>query len=80
VERVAGVFAAKEAAAKALELPLGIWLELEITWEDSGKPVLLLSERLGAQVLSSDISISHSSDHVVAVCVLLCDEDVPAAL
>ena len=37
-ESLAGVFAAKEAAFKALELPLGDWHVLEIRHEPSGRP------------------------------------------
>ncbi len=73
-----GRFAAKEAALKALGTgwSQGIrWRDVEITSDDSGKPMLTLHgkareffENSGA--LHTWVSITHSSEHAVAVVVL----------
>jgi holo-[acyl-carrier protein] synthase len=66
VERLAGLFAAKEAACKALSIPAGCWQQILVTYEASGKPQILLLEPMpGIQDLS--LSISHDGDHAVAV-------------
>ena len=73
-----GRFAAKEAALKALGTgwSQGIrWKDVEITSDDSGKPILTLHgkareclENSGA--LHTWVSITHSSEHAVAVVVM----------
>lgn len=73
-----GRFAAKEAALKALGTgwSQGIrWRDVEITSDDSGKPMLTFHgkareffENSGA--LHTWVSITHSSEHAVAVVVL----------
>lgn len=70
VESRAGVFAVKEAVAKALDLPSESWKNMEISKEKSGKPKLNLID-VDAEVVSQDISISHDGDLVLAVCVFL---------
>ncbi len=73
-----GRFAAKEAALKALGTgwSKGIrWTDVEITKGDRGEPILSFHakakkvfEKLGAQ--TTWLSITHSTDHAVAVVVL----------
>lgn len=67
-ERYAGRFAAKEAVAKALGIPLN-WREVEILPRESGAPEVRLSgsarERLGARRLL--VTISHCRGYAVAV-------------
>ncbi len=73
-----GRFAAKEAALKALGTgwSQGIrWKDVEITNDDSGKPILTLHgkaleffEQSGAG--KTWVSITHSSEHAVGVVVL----------
>lgn len=66
VERLAGLFAAKEAACKALSIPAGRWLELCVIHEASGAPKIRLLEPVpGVRDLS--LSISHDGDHALAV-------------
>ncbi len=68
VERLAGLFAAKEAACKALSIPAGRWQQIWVTHEASGKPKILLLEPVpGMQDLS--LSISHDGDYAVAMVV-----------
>lgn len=73
---LAGRFAAKEAAAKALGCGIGPieWREIEILRSDSGAPVINLrgkalkvAEQLGIETWS--VSISHSRTHAVAMVV-----------
>ncbi|HEY6064517.1 MAG TPA: holo-ACP synthase [Thermoanaerobaculia bacterium] len=77
-EHVAGRFAAKEAAMKALGLGWrGLaFREIEVTRDIRGKPLLALHGRALARaqhlrVESMEVSISHSRDAAVAVVALL---------
>ena len=78
MESLAGRFAAKEAAAKALGCGIGdvSWLEIEVLGDDQNAPVLTLhgaaikrAEMLGLSTWS--VSISHSQSHSVALVVAL---------
>ena len=80
-ERLAGKFAAKEAAAKALGCGIGAvrWQDLEILHDPQGKPVLTLHNqaRQIAQTAcwaSWSLSISHTRTHAMAVVCALIDE------
>lgn len=73
-ERLAGRFAAKEAASKALGTGLvGVgWKEFEVTNLPSGKPVIALSGRARSkadeQGLSRwDVTLAHEREYAVAV-------------
>lgn len=83
VQTLAGLFSAKEAAAKAIGR--GIW-QNDVNWhnflikkDQYGKPVLTLS---GAALryykdlagIDIDISISHEKKYVTAVCMMLLDK------
>jgi holo-[acyl-carrier protein] synthase len=77
-ESFAASFAAKEAGAKALGTGIsqGVsWLELEVTREPAGKPVLALSGRAAARasalgVTHISMSITHSRDTALAVVIM----------
>jgi phosphopantetheine--protein transferase-like protein len=72
MERLAGVFAAKEAAFKALNLPKGDWHALEIIHDAEGRPVMVLSPSVDTEgLLSCDVSISHTDDYAMASVVTL---------
>ncbi len=74
IESLAGIFAAKEAAFKALELPLGDWLVLEVGHEPNGRPKITLRPDYDAsQIVDLDLSISHSGGIAVASVVALVD-------
>jgi holo-[acyl-carrier protein] synthase len=73
---LAGRFAAKEAAAKALETGIGVirWQDIEIQRGPNGEPVLhlygsaaALAEKQGLTTWS--VSISHTQTHAVAMAV-----------
>lgn len=75
---LAGRFAAKEAAVKALGCGIGVvsWQELEIHRGENGKPVLCLygaADRLaqtcGLTVWS--VSLSHTHDYAIAIVIAL---------
>ena len=77
-ESLAGRFAAKEAAVKALGCGIGdvTWKEVEILGDEQNAPVLTLhgaakhmADKLGLMTWS--VSISHSQSHSVAVVVAL---------
>jgi holo-[acyl-carrier protein] synthase len=76
LERAAGIFAAKEALAKALGCGIGYvsWHEMGICYEIKGKPLAVLTGK--AKVLEQElgiiewsISISHTKNNAVAVAV-----------
>ena len=64
-EHLAGIFAAKEAVFKALKKKPE-WLSVELKYEDSGAPILNLSNDLAQKILHSDVSISHDEDYAIA--------------
>jgi holo-[acyl-carrier protein] synthase len=72
-ESLAGRFAAKEAAAKALGCGIGevSWKEIEILGDEQNAPMLILhgaAERMAQKLGLThwSVSISHSASHVVA--------------
>jgi holo-[acyl-carrier protein] synthase len=72
-ESLAGRFAAKEAAAKALGCGIGDvgWKEIEILGDEQNAPVLTLhgaAKKMADEsgLLNWSVSISHSMSHVVA--------------
>ena len=71
-EHLAGIFAAKEAVMKALDLKAGSWKKIEISHLPSGKPFVKLYSSLNQKKIEScDISISHHGDYVLSVAVFL---------
>lgn len=79
-EHLAGLFAAKEAILKALDIKPGHWKLIEIKKLPSGKPFVVLSPKISKKdiiiidvrrIVSSDISISHHGEYVIAVAVFL---------
>lgn len=73
-ERLAGVFAIKEAVAKALDLPPAAWLDIEVTSEVTGRPVVRFASEASVAIRSCDVSVSHAGGFVIAVCVVLSEE------
>lgn|GEM_PF-808304 len=72
LERLAGVFAVKEAAYKALALPKGNWYVVEVRHTPEGKPYLAFAPEYDAsRIASCDVSISHHGGYVVASVVAL---------
>lgn len=75
-EHLAGIFAVKEAAVKALGLPVDSWLDIEVLYEDTGKPQLsFASEELRKKITSIDCSISHDGAYAFAVVTALLMEE-----
>lgn len=78
IERVAGLYAVKEAVVKALGIGLGRGIDLidiEVNHDDFGKPHLVVNDKLRgafnyASVINSDISISHTNENAIAICIL----------
>ena len=68
VPHLAGLFAAKEAAMKALGDTSISWHEFVLGHEASGKPTLLLP---GTAPMSVDVSIAHHGDYSVATVAVL---------
>ena len=70
VEHLAGIFAAKEAAIKALGLSPGRWKSIKIQKIASGKPTVAVIGD-APQIKSCDISISHAGEYAIAVAVFV---------
>jgi len=70
VESLAGMFAAKEAVIKALELKAGDWHKIEIVKNKSGRPEIML-RGINREIASHDISISHDREYAIAFAVFL---------
>lgn len=74
VQRLAAIFAAKEAAFKALALPAGDWLVLEIVHTPAGRPAIrFVPEYDSMHIMSCDLSITHAGDYALASVVALVD-------
>jgi holo-[acyl-carrier protein] synthase len=74
-EFVAGRFAAKEALIKALGRYLTSrpsWVDLEITADNAGQPIVHYRQTLGEtlKTVHTSISISHEKSYAVAMAVL----------
>jgi holo-[acyl-carrier protein] synthase len=75
-ERAAGIFAAKEALAKALGCGIGYvsWHEVGIRYEINGKPLAVLAGKAKAfeqelGIFEWSVSISHTKNNAVAVAI-----------
>lgn len=68
---LAGTFSIKEAAAKALDLPPGSWLALQVAFDPAGRPRLEIADSHSSGIVSCDVSVTHTSTHVSAACVIL---------
>lgn len=66
VERLAGIFAAKEAACKALGIPAGNWRALQVSHREDGAPQIRYACAEGPAPQLS-LSISHDGDYAFAV-------------
>ena len=73
IESLAGLFAAKEAVKKALGLSAGDWHAVEVVKEKNGRPQVKLSV-MDKNIISSDVSISHDGEYVMAVAVFLLEQ------
>lgn len=65
-ERLAGLFAAKEAACKALSLPPGAWLDILIEHDPRGAPMVAFLEPK-PWIREITVSISHAGDYAIAM-------------
>jgi len=71
-EHLAGIFAVKEAAFKALGLASDSWLLIEVKYQSFGKPELILAKEIKtAKIHSMDCSISHDGGLAFAVVTVL---------
>lgn len=66
-DHLAGIFAAKEAIIKALNLATDAWNDISIIHHPSGAPKAeIRSAKLADEIKNSSLSISHSGNYVVA--------------
>ncbi|MBM2831770.1 MAG: acpS [Dehalococcoidia bacterium] len=67
LERLAGIFAAKEAAFKALGMPRGNWHIVEIKYDREGKPGIIFAPEFDRSlIISVDVSIAHAGEYAIA--------------
>lgn len=72
IEKLPTIFSLKEATIKALELPPDSWLEIEVTYCESGKTKIELSDSIKpSNLVSIDSSVSHEAGITVAQVFLL---------
>src|SRR3990167_5289439 len=61
IEKLAGIFAAKEAIFKALSLPRGNWHIVEIKYNSESRPCIAFTPEFElSHIISIDLSITHS--------------------
>lgn len=70
LEKLAGIFAAKEAIIKALGLKAGTWLKIEIAKDKNGRPGIRLTNP-PQNIIGQDLSISHDKNYALAFAVFL---------
>ena len=76
VSHLAGIFSAKEAVIKALDLKAGSWKFIEIENSKSGKPFIKFNSPLTQKDIEScDLSISHHGDYVIAMAAFLINNE-----
>lgn len=73
-ERVAGIFCAKEAIFKALNMDILHHQEIEIIHQENGKPIAKFYGKTKAHFLKNykkiDVSISHCKTVATAICIV----------
>lgn len=71
-EHLAGIFALKEAAFKALGIKPNSWLSIEVASDKEGKPRLTFANDLNLpEIISMDCSVSHDGGFALAVVSIL---------
>lgn len=70
LEHLAGIFAAKEAALKALGMSAGQWLLVHVTHDSSGAPRLEV-DLSAIQSKELSVSISHDGDYALAIVIAI---------
>ncbi|MCH8986741.1 4'-phosphopantetheinyl transferase superfamily protein [Patescibacteria group bacterium] len=71
IQRLAGIFAAKEAALKALDIKPGQWQEICVKYSKQGKPFFahFLKEAKEQKKWKHELSISHDGEYAAATTV-----------
>ena len=68
--KLISVFALKEAVMKALGKKVN-WKEIEVRYEKSGKPSIILDERLKPERFKGvDGSVSHDGDYTIGIVII----------
>jgi len=68
VQRLAAIFASKEATIKALGLKAGQWQEIQVAYQESGKPYLAKfpHPKKPKKRWKHELSVSHDGDYALA--------------
>ncbi len=76
IEQLASIFCLKEAVAKALELPKASWLSINTKRKENGKiSCAFADESIARKITSLDTSISHEEKIIIAVAVIIIDNN-----
>lgn len=81
IEHLAGIFAAKEAVMKALNLPKDSWHDIRITNNKSGAPIVetttVPAGRQDYELPTTNyaLSISHNGQYVIAQFVVMLEKE-----
>ena len=66
IEKLAGIFATKEATMKALGIEPGRWLEICVEYTKNGKPFLSQFPQEKKKKWNHELSISHDGKYAIA--------------
>jgi holo-[acyl-carrier protein] synthase len=72
-QHLAGIFAAKEATIKCLDLPLRM-IDIEISKDSSGKPSATVN--FNKKTVIVKVSISHTAQYAVAIAILFDSDQI----
>lgn len=71
VKKLASIFALKESVFKALDITSSHWLDIEVNYLDSGKPIITLSKNIIPEdFVSLDCSVTHEKGMTQAMVVI----------
>ena len=70
---LAGIYAVKEAVFKAFDMKKKNWHDIEVGYQESGKPQFRLLIDEMPKIISIDTSISHEGDYLVGMVTILLD-------
>ena len=75
IQKLASVFFLFLAVFKALDILSGNWLEIEVSYNKTGKPEIILSNDIRPEGLASlDCSVTHENGMTQAIVVMLLEE------
>lgn len=75
LKKQASIFALKEAVFKALDMSSENWLEIEVSYSKTGRPLITLSNEIKPNnLISLDCSVTHENGLTQVIVIMLLDE------